>query len=87
MLIAREARTSGFCINVKGVVTGSFDASLGYDGYVRAPKGKITEFADPSAGTGLIPQGTVPYSINSNGVITGYFQDANSVNHGFLRIP
>ncbi len=31
--------------------------------------------------------GTLPYSINDLGAITGYYIDANNVYHGFLRIP
>jgi hypothetical protein len=30
-------------------------------------------------------QGTIPYSINSSGTITGYFIDGGGVNHGFVR--
>ena len=29
--------------------------------------------------------GTVPFDINSEGAITGYFNDANFISHGFLR--
>jgi hypothetical protein len=32
-------------------------------------------------------QGTVAYSINLQGVITGEYQDANYVYHSFLRTP
>jgi len=28
-----------------------------------------------------------PESINDAGIIVGYYLDANSVNHGFLRLP
>src|SRR4029077_1871450 len=36
------------------------------------------------AGNGYI-QGTRPLSINTAGTITGYYQDANYVHHGFVR--
>jgi len=44
----------------------------------------ITSFDVPGAGTGF-GQGTFPTAINPAGVITGYYLDAGSIPHGFLR--
>src|SRR5437667_4125342 len=44
----------------------------------------FTTFDAPGAGTGNA-QGTFAVSINPAGAITGYYADANSVFHGFLR--
>ena len=57
-----------------------------YHGFLRAHTGKITTFDAPGAGTNS-PQGTVSYSINSAGVIAGFYQDGNGVSHGLLRTP
>src|ERR1700736_4219825 len=46
----------------------------------------ITTFDAPSGGTAR-GQGTVAFAINSAGAITGFFRDANSARHGFLRAP
>jgi hypothetical protein len=47
---------------------------------------KFTTFEAPGANTGPY-NGTSPTSINDLGAITGYYADANSVSHGFLRSP
>jgi hypothetical protein len=47
-------------------------------------QGTPTTFDVPGAGTGLY-QGTFPKGINTAGAIAGYYLDANSVSHGFLR--
>ena len=46
--------------------------------------GTFIEFDAPGAGTGS-GQGTLPFAINPEGTITGYYNDANSVGHGFVR--
>ena len=51
---------------------------------MRSPHGKITTFDAPGAGTGA-GQGTDAVSITPAGVITGFYLDANSVDHGFVR--
>jgi hypothetical protein len=43
-------------------------------------------FDAPGAGTASF-QGTIAVSINSNGVIAGYYFDSNNVQHGFVRQP
>jgi len=46
--------------------------------------GTFTEFDVPGAGTGS-QQGTLPFAINPAGTVTGYYSDANSLIHGFVR--
>jgi hypothetical protein len=52
---------------------------------LREPRGTLITFDAPDAGNsaGL---GTVPFSNNSAGEVTGYVVDANGVFHGFLRL-
>lgn len=51
-----------------------------------APPPAITSFNAPGAGSSLCG-GTTPTAINSTGAITGWFQDASCVFHGFLQLP
>jgi hypothetical protein len=77
-------------INTAGTIAGAYDTGSAqtvthWHGFVRTAKGKFTSFDAPGAGTGD-KQGTQPpMSINSSGVITGTFTDANYVYHGFVR--
>jgi hypothetical protein len=80
-------------LNDWGAITGVyFDAHGVGHGFLRTPDGKVGSFDAPGAAN-LTPQapwywmGTVPYSINDQGVITGYYIDVNNVSHGFLRTP
>ena len=52
---------------------------------VRAATGAMTTFEVPGAGTGS-GQGTIAYSINDAGNVTGYYYDARDVFHGFLLV-
>ena len=76
-------------LNDWGVTTSSYlDANNVYHGFLRSPEGTFITFDAPGADT--TPNdfnGTFPYSINDQGVITGYYIDANDVNHGFLLLP
>jgi uncharacterized membrane protein len=49
--------------------------------YVRAANGTITDF-DPTGSTA-----TEAWGINTAGDIMGYYTDANTAVHGFLRTP
>jgi len=51
---------------------------------VRASDGTITTFSAPDAGTSA-DQGTFGLGINTSGVISGEYLDANNVFHGFVR--
>jgi hypothetical protein len=82
--------TFALSINDDGVITGYYvDASDGYHGFVRYADGTITTLNAPGAGTGTssltgYQLGTKALSINDDGVITGYYLDANEVYHGFM---
>lgn len=76
-------------INVWGVITGSYqDANSSFHGFLRTRDGKFTTFEAPGADTtpGSF-NGTSPTSINDLGAITGSFNDATGLTHGFLRGP
>lgn len=76
-------------LNDWGAITGSYlGADNVYHGFLRNPDGTFTTFDAPHANTSVGSfSGTFPVSINDQGVITGYYLDANNVNHGFLRLP
>jgi hypothetical protein len=82
--------TSG--INPAGEINGWYiDENYVFHGYLRAPDSTITPVDVPGAGTGTF-QGTnaaefMPAfgGINPAGTITGFYADANSVYHGYIR--
>jgi hypothetical protein len=77
--------TIPLCINDGGTIAGSVtNKRPASRGFVRAPNGKITKFQVSGAGTRAY-QGTFPRDMNQAGVITGYYIDAVSAGHGFLR--
>jgi hypothetical protein len=55
-------------------------------GFVRIPKGKITEFEAAGSGTSD-GQGTMIYAINDSGDLSGFYVDSGTVHHGFLIKP
>jgi uncharacterized repeat protein (TIGR03803 family) len=75
-------------IDEAGDITGVYtDASGLRHGFVLSAGGTMTYPIDaPGAGTsaGML-QGTIPLSINTEGAITGFYQDANGQFHGFMR--
>jgi hypothetical protein len=83
--------TRAYAINPAGTITGFYtDNSARCHGYVRAANGSFTQIDAPDAGTGPFPQGTfpsefTPAGINPAGAITGFYVDASSVRHGFVR--
>jgi probable HAF family extracellular repeat protein len=85
--------TRAYAINAAGQIVGFFtDNSARCHGFVRAPNGTFTQIDAPDAGTGPSPQGTFPsefspMGINPGGAITGFYVDANGVQHGFVRAP
>jgi hypothetical protein len=76
-------------LNDWGQITGIYlDANNVVHGFLRNPDGKYTTFEAPGADTTAGSySGTFPYSVNNQGVITGYYLDANNVSHGFLMLP
>jgi hypothetical protein len=60
------------CLNQEGAIVGG-------PSFVREQNGNITEFSLPGSGG--------PASINSLGVITGYFFDSAGLPNGFVRTP
>jgi hypothetical protein len=79
--------TLAYANNSWGEVTGFFtDANIVPHGFIRYPDGKFTVLDAPGAGLGKdLDEGTVPYSINDAGVVTGQFADSSLVFHGFIR--
>ena len=83
--------TRGYSINLFGEVAGFFtDNNAFCHGFVRSPNGTFTQIDAPDAGTGPFPQGTfvsenTPMGINPEGTVIGFYVDANSVQHGFVR--
>ena len=74
------------------MITGYYrDSNYVDHGFVRATNGTITTVDAPGAGSkpgqvkGIQFQGTIAVSVNTGGVITGSFADANFANHGFIR--
>jgi hypothetical protein len=55
-------------------------------GFVRDAGGTITVFDAPAASP-LPFYGTVAFSINTAGMITGLYEDANAIYHGYVRFP
>lgn len=85
--------TRAYAINPSGEIVGFYtDNSARCHGFVRAANGTFTQIDAPDAGTGPAPQGTFPSEftaagINPAGAITGFYVDASSVQHGFVRAP
>jgi hypothetical protein len=85
--------TRAYAINPSGQIAGFYSDKTGRcHGYVRAANGTFTQIDAPDAGTGPFPQGTfpsefTPAGINPAGAITGFYVDASSVQHGFVRSP
>jgi len=75
--------------NAEGVVVGYYvDDSNLYHGFVRYLDGRIETIDVRGAGKVIgSAQGTVAYSINSEGAIAGQYQDGQFIYHGFVRSP
>jgi hypothetical protein len=66
-----------------GTIAGIWDDSNGsFHAFVRTRNGTVTSFDG-----GLGSKFTQVMAINPAGVTTGWYQDTNFVNHGFVRIP
>jgi hypothetical protein len=79
-------------LNQLGAIAGIYsDSNSVNHGYLRSPKGEITTFDAPGAGTDAY-EGTgcfsdCPVLLNDLGVIAGIYIDTNFVYHGYLRSP
>jgi hypothetical protein len=79
--------TVAISINPAAQIAGSY-VDLNYVGYgfVRAASGTFTTFAVPGQGTTFGQyQGVVVDNNNPVGAVAGWYDDANSVAHGFVR--
>jgi len=76
-------------LNNFGAIAGYYlDGNGVYHGFLRNPHGTFATFEAPGADTNAGDfNGTFPINISLSGAITGYYIDANSVYHGFLRRP
>ncbi len=84
-----SSNTIATAINPAGVITGSYldpNASGCLHGFLRARDGAFTTVDVPGASTKCDIGGTFPVNINPTGEITGYYSDANFMEHGFLRV-
>ena len=82
--------TQPLSINSAGVITGDYmDTNFVRHGFVRAADGTITTFDPTGVATGPFTfnteSGTIPFSINTAGLIAGAYGDANNVDHLFVR--
>jgi hypothetical protein len=69
-------------INAAGTVTGIYyDLNYTAHGFVRDPRGTITEFDPQGVGTG----GALALAINSAGTVSGCYFDTNGTPWGFVR--
>jgi hypothetical protein len=76
-------------LNAFGEISGSYsDNNVVFHGLVRSPKGVLTTFDAPGAGT-VSGQGTscldCSAPLNQFGAIAGYYIDGSNVVHGFVR--
>jgi hypothetical protein len=79
--------TFPYAINPAGAITGIYfdSTTVTYRGFLRAANGTITAFDDPNAGPdGSQGQGTFPGGITPSGILSGNYQDASNVFHGFV---
>jgi hypothetical protein len=78
-------------MNIQGELTGTMvDSTNLAHGFVRSRDGQFTFFEAPGSPTVPVPNfpaGTGGYAINSSGVVTGVFGDANKVWHTYVRSP
>jgi hypothetical protein len=72
-----------------GYISGGVGDSNGVShGFLRSPEGTFTEFEAPDAGSASFSgQGTNSSTVNLFNWITGWYTDAASINHGFVRSP
>lgn len=76
-------------INLFGAIAGLYiDQNYVVHGFLRGPEGAFTNFDVPGAGpSGIDCFADCVLGLNDWGAITGFYPDANSVWHGFVRSP
>jgi hypothetical protein len=76
-------------IDEAGTIVGTYlDANDVYHGFVRTPDGTITILNVVGAGSGEgLYEGTIIENVNLKGIITGYYIDASTLYHAFVRAP
>jgi hypothetical protein len=74
--------TFPWSINTKGTSAGVYFGSGPFSGFIRSHDGAFTSFDVPANGR---PNTNI--EINAVGIVSGDYQDANSVFHGFVRSP
>jgi uncharacterized membrane protein len=79
---AYQGTLGGEITSHANIAGGYIDSNNVEHGYIRLRNGSLTEFDAPDAA-----YGTVPGGINDGDVVSGYYQDAGGVYHGFLRTP
>ena len=74
-------------IDATGNIVGIYSDSNGlYHGFIRGANGTFTAPIDaPGAAKGGLFPGTFPASMNGSGVVAGFYEGANGLNHGFVR--
>ena len=73
-------------ISILSLTLFTFAASAAWPQAQAPNKQRIITFDAPGAGTAA-GQGTTALGIVPNGTISGFYADASSVLHGFLRAP
>lgn len=85
--------TAAFSINDIGTVAGGYEDNSGNfvgHGLLRTPEGRLTSFEAPGSGTGSYQGTGSPGSsspLNQFGANAGYYIDASSLVHAYLRFP
>jgi uncharacterized membrane protein len=70
------------CLSNTNWIGGNYDRGDGiYHGFVRRPDGTLITVDDPNAVVGGLAQ---LLGINAQGLVTGYYTDANNVTHGYI---
>jgi len=90
--VAASPDNNAWGINLEGAVAGYYqDANYVFHGFVsHPPYSTFTRIDAPracSSGTACFVLGTGSLNINLEGVIAGYYGDANGVEHGFVAYP
>ena len=75
-------QAAAWSVNTKGTIVGVYSITGAFSAFIRATDGTFTSFAPPANG-----QIDTDPQINAAGIVAGFYLDANSVIHGFVRTP